>query len=35
MKSTIDFGLLYKKDEGYKLIGYCDNDYAEDHDTRR
>ncbi|KAE8732211.1 tir-nbs resistance protein [Hibiscus syriacus] len=35
VKSTIDYGLLYKKGEDCKLIGYCDVDYAGDHDTRR
>ncbi|KAE8694951.1 hypothetical protein F3Y22_tig00110761pilonHSYRG00036 [Hibiscus syriacus] len=35
MKNTIDYGLLYKKGEDCKLVGYCDADYAEDHDTRR
>ncbi|KAL5537363.1 hypothetical protein UlMin_046142 [Ulmus minor] len=35
VKSTIDYGLLYKKGEDYKLVGYCDADYAGDHDTRR
>ena len=34
VKGTIDFGLLYNKDEDCKLIGYCDADYAGDHDTR-
>ncbi|XP_020272258.1 uncharacterized protein LOC109847441 [Asparagus officinalis] len=35
VKSTIDYGLLYKKGGDYKLVGYCDADYARDHDTRR
>ncbi|KAM2686201.1 hypothetical protein EV2_009117 [Malus domestica] len=35
VKSTIDYGLLYKKGEDYKLIGYCDADFTGDHDTRR
>ncbi|KAE8657119.1 hypothetical protein F3Y22_tig00116996pilonHSYRG00002 [Hibiscus syriacus] len=35
VNSTIDYGLLYKKDEDCKLFGYCDVDYAGDHDTRR
>ena len=30
-----DYGLLYKKGETCKLVGYCDVDYARDHDTRR
>ncbi|KAK9185737.1 hypothetical protein WN943_026096 [Citrus x changshan-huyou] len=35
VKSTIDYGLLYKKGGNCKLVGYCDADYAGDHDTRR
>ncbi|RVX10690.1 Retrovirus-related Pol polyprotein from transposon RE2 [Vitis vinifera] len=32
---TIDYGLLYKKGEDCKLVGYCDADYEGDHDTHR
>ena len=35
VKGKIKFGLLYKKGEDCKLVGYCDADYAGDHDTRR
>ena len=35
MKGTLDYGILYKKDGDYKLVGFCDADYAGDHDTRR
>ena len=35
VKGTIDNGLLYKKGEDCKLIGYYDADYARDHDMRR
>ncbi|XP_057510890.1 secreted RxLR effector protein 161-like [Actinidia eriantha] len=35
VKGTIDFGLLYKKGGACKLVGYCDANYGEDHDTRR
>jgi len=35
VKGTINYGLLYKKGEDCKLVGYCDADYAGDHDTRR
>ncbi|XP_052489893.1 secreted RxLR effector protein 161-like [Gossypium raimondii] len=35
VKGTLDYGLLYKKCEVCKLAGYCDADYAGDHDTRR
>ncbi|XP_068663100.1 secreted RxLR effector protein 161-like [Aristolochia californica] len=34
VKSTIDYGLLYKKGEDCKLVSYCDANYAGDHDTR-
>ncbi|KAE8734204.1 PLAC8 family protein [Hibiscus syriacus] len=30
VKSTIYYGLLYKKGEDCKLVGYCDADYAGD-----
>lgn len=33
MKSKINYGMLYKRDENCKLAGYCDNDYTGDHDT--
>ena len=35
VKGTIEDGLLYKRSKDCKLVGYCDADYAEDHDTRR
>ncbi|KAE8670896.1 Detected protein of unknown function [Hibiscus syriacus] len=35
VKSTIDYGILYKKGRNCKLVGYCDADYAGDHDTHR
>lgn len=35
VKGTIDYGLLYKRGEDCKLVGYCDADYVGDHDTRR
>ncbi|XP_020104098.1 uncharacterized protein LOC109721092 [Ananas comosus] len=35
IKGTIDYGLLYRKGEACELRGYCDADYAGDHDTRR
>ena len=34
VKGTIDYGLLYKKGETCNLVGYCDANYARDHDTR-
>ncbi|XP_062074936.1 secreted RxLR effector protein 161-like [Humulus lupulus] len=35
VKDTINYGLLYKKDDEVKIVGYCDADYAGDHDTCR
>ncbi|XP_062103182.1 uncharacterized mitochondrial protein AtMg00810-like [Humulus lupulus] len=35
VKDTINYGLLYKKDDEVKIVGYCDANYAGDHDTRR
>ncbi|XP_062114249.1 uncharacterized mitochondrial protein AtMg00810-like [Humulus lupulus] len=35
VKDTINYGLLYKKGDEIKIVGYCDADYAGDHDTRR
>lgn len=35
VKSTIDYGLLYKKGETCKFTGNYDAGYARDHDTRR
>lgn len=35
MKGRLDYGLLYKKGEQCKIVGYCDADYAGDHDTSR
>ncbi|KAK6142115.1 hypothetical protein DH2020_006983 [Rehmannia glutinosa] len=35
MKSTLDYGILYKRGGDCKVIGYCDADYGGDHDTRR
>ena len=35
VKSTIDYGLLYKKGEYCKRISYCDADLSGNHDTRR
>ncbi|WMV44899.1 hypothetical protein MTR67_038284 [Solanum verrucosum] len=35
VKRTIDYGLFYMKRASCKIIGYCDADYAGNHDTRR
>ena len=35
VKGTLDDDILYKKDGDRKLVGFCDADYANDHDTRR
>uniref|UniRef100_A0A3Q7IUY6 Reverse transcriptase Ty1/copia-type domain-containing protein n=1 Tax=Solanum lycopersicum TaxID=4081 RepID=A0A3Q7IUY6_SOLLC len=35
VKSTIGYGLVYKKGEECKLVGYCDSDNAGDHEARR
>lgn len=35
VKGTIDWGLFYKNGVQSKVSGYCDADYAGDHDTRR
>ena len=33
VKGTLDYGLLYKKEEECEMTGYYDADYARDHDT--
>ena len=33
VKSTLDYGVFYKRSEDCKLVGYCDADYAGDLDT--
>ena len=35
VKGTLDWGLFYEKGVECKVNGYCDADYAGDHDTRR
>ncbi|KAK6145332.1 hypothetical protein DH2020_022152 [Rehmannia glutinosa] len=35
IKSTMDYGILYKRGGNCKVIGYCGADYGGDHDTRR
>lgn len=35
VKSTLGYGVMYKKGRECKLVGYCDADYAGDYDTRR
>ncbi|XP_062104056.1 secreted RxLR effector protein 161-like [Humulus lupulus] len=33
-KDTINYGLLYKNGDEVNIVGYCDVDYASDHNTR-
>ena len=33
IKSTIDYGIFYKKDMSCKIIRYCDIDYVGNHGT--
>ena len=33
IKSIINYGIFYEKDMLCKIIGYCDTDYVNDHDT--
>ncbi|XP_071712452.1 uncharacterized mitochondrial protein AtMg00240-like [Rutidosis leptorrhynchoides] len=35
VKGTLGRGVLFKKNGDCKLMGYCDADYAGDHETRR
>ncbi|KAK3008223.1 hypothetical protein RJ639_015041 [Escallonia herrerae] len=35
VKGTLDYGIIYKKGGDCKLVGFCDADYAGDHDTQR
>ncbi|GJW15536.1 indole-3-acetic acid-amido synthetase GH3.17, partial [Tanacetum coccineum] len=35
VKSTLDYGIMFRKGEDCRLVSYCDADYAGDHDTRR
>ncbi|KAH9790843.1 DExH-box ATP-dependent RNA helicase DExH17 [Citrus sinensis] len=35
LASTVDVGLLFKKDCGQQCVGYCDSDFAGDLDKRR
>jgi len=34
VNSMLDHGIMYKRGGECKLVGYCDADYAGDHDTR-
>ena len=33
VKSTLGYGIMYKKGGDCRLVGYCDADYTGDHDT--
>lgn len=35
LKNTINLGLFYKKSLDYKLVGYCDADFAGDRIERK
>ena len=35
LKGTTNLGLLYKKSLNYKLVGFCDADYAGDRIERK
>lgn len=35
IRSTLNFDIIYRKGVTCKVIGFCDADYAGDHDTRR
>ena len=35
LKGTIDFGLFYSPSNNYKLVGFCDSDFAGDVDDRK
>jgi hypothetical protein len=35
VKGTLNEDILYKKNGDCRLVGFCDADYAGDHDTRR
>ncbi|KAL0402265.1 UNVERIFIED_CONTAM: Retrovirus-related Pol polyprotein from transposon RE1 [Sesamum latifolium] len=35
MKGTLSYGIMFQKCDACRLVGYCDADYAGDHDTRR
>jgi len=35
LKGTTNLGLLYKKSSDYKLVGFCDADYAGDRNERK
>ncbi|XP_071704708.1 secreted RxLR effector protein 161-like [Rutidosis leptorrhynchoides] len=35
IKGTLRRGVMFKKGGECKIVGYCDADYAGDHDTRR
>ena len=35
IKGTSDYGLVYKRNEETKLVGFCDSDYPGDQDDRK
>ena len=35
LKGTLDYGIFYSASNKFKLMGYCDSDYAGDIDDRK
>ncbi|RDX87237.1 putative mitochondrial protein, partial [Mucuna pruriens] len=35
LKGTLDFGLFYSSSNEFKLVGFCDSDFAGDVDDRK
>ncbi|KAK3019822.1 hypothetical protein RJ639_005124 [Escallonia herrerae] len=35
IKGTLDYGIMYSSSQDFKLVGYCDSDWADDKDDRK
>ena len=35
LKGTLEYGMFYSTSDEFKLMGYCDSDYAGDIDSRK
>ncbi|KAK2973952.1 hypothetical protein RJ640_027581 [Escallonia rubra] len=35
IKGTLDYGIMYSSSQDFKLVGYCDSDWAGDKDDRK